>query len=306
MANVSRIISRTPTNLIGATFVFISAIGFSAKAIMVKLAYEYPVDAVTLLALRMAFAMPLFLVLAVWASHGATRLVRQEWVAVVLLGLFGFYLANTLDFLGLELISAGLERLILFLYPTMVVVLSALFFRRRITRIEMLALALSYAGIAMAFVHDTASPQKNIALGTSLVFGSALAYSFYLMGSGRIIARIGAMRFAAYVMLVAGTANILQFAVSHPASALRLPLRVYELSMAMAVVSTVLPTMLLAAGIRRIGSRSASLIGSVGPVTTIALATIFLHESISLIQMLGSCLVLAGVLIVSLHNGKNR
>lgn len=284
--------------------VLISAIGFSVKAIMVKLAYGYHVDAITLLALRMAFAMPLFLALAIWSSNGATRLARQDWNAVILLGLFGFYLANTLDFFGLEFISAGLERLILFLYPTMVVVLSALFFGRRITRTEMLALALSYMGIALAFAHDMASQQENIVLGSTLIFGSALAYAFYLMGSGRIIARIGAMRFAAYVMLVAGMANILQFVVTHPVSALKLPVRVYELSLAMAVVSTVLPTMLLAAGIRRIGAHSAALIGTVGPVTTIALAYVFLNEPISTMQILGSCLVLAGVLIVSLKHGE--
>lgn len=286
--------------------VLISAIGFSVKAIMVKLAYAYHVDAITLLALRMAFAMPLFLALAMWSSNGATRLERQDWIAVTLLGLFGFYLANTLDFFGLEFISAGLERLILFLYPTMVLVLSALFFGRRITRAEILALALSYMGIALAFAHDMASQQENIVLGSALIFGSALAYAFYLMGSGQIIARIGAMRFAAYVMLVAGMANILQFVVTHPVSALELPVRVYELSLAMAVVSTVLPTMLLAAGIRRIGAHSASLIGSVGPVTTIALAYVFLNEPISMTQILGSCLVLAGVLIVSLKHGNKR
>lgn len=286
--------------------VVISAIGFSAKAIMVKLAYGYHVDAITLLALRMAFAMPLFLALAIWSGNGATRLARQDWIAVTLLGLFGFYLANTLDFLGLEFISAGLERLILFLYPTMVLVLSALFFGRRITRAEILALALSYLGIALAFAHDMASQQENIVLGSVLIFGSALAYAFYLMGSGQIIARIGAMRFAAYVMLVAGMANILQFVVTHPVSALELPIRVYELSIAMAIVSTVLPTMLLAAGIRRIGAHSASLIGTVGPVTTIALAYVFLNEPVSMMQILGSCLVLAGVLIVSLKQGNKQ
>lgn len=306
MANISESISRTHGSLIGSMLVVISAIGFSVKAIMVKLAYGYHVDAITLLALRMAFAMPLFLALAIWSSNGATRLARQDWGAVILLGLFGFYLANTLDFFGLEFISAGLERLILFLYPTMVVVLSALFFGRRITRTEMLALALSYTGIALAFTHDMASPQENIVLGSALIFGSALAYAFYLMGSGQIIARIGAMRFAAYVMLVAGMANILQFVVTHPVSALELPIRVYELSIAMAIVSTVLPTMLLAAGIRRIGAHSASLIGTVGPVTTIALAYVFLNEPISMMQILGSCLVLAGVLIVSLKQGNKQ
>ena len=133
-----------------------------------------------------------------------------------------------------------------------------------------------------------------------LVFGSALAYAVYLVGAGHTIARIGATRFTAYVMTVACAACLVQFAVTHPLSALSLPSRVYGLSIAMAVLSTVMPAFLLAASMRRIGSVHTSMIGSVGPVSTIVLAYVFLGECMSLVQVAGSMLVLAGVLMINL------
>lgn len=295
-------------------FALFAAIGFSAKAILIKLAYLDHVDAITLLALRMAFAVPFFIVVAIWVNRrNAAPLKRQDWIAVITLGLLGYYLSSFLDFLGLLYITAGLERLILFLYPTMTVILSALIYKRPVGRKVILAMALSYAGIVLVFLHDIGISQSNegvtqaqVMLGALLVFGSTLSYSTYLVGAGHSIARIGATRFTAYASIVASVASLLQFAVTHPLSALSLPLRVYELSIAMAIFSTVLPVFLLSYAIRRIGSGSSSLIGSVGPVVTIALAYVFLHEEVSLLQIAGSSLVLAGVLMVSLHSVKNK
>jgi drug/metabolite transporter (DMT)-like permease len=289
--------------LFGIAFAVLAAVGFSAKAILVKLAYFDAVDAVTLLALRMAFSVPFFLMVALWArTTHAESLNKQDWMAILALGLVGYYLSSYLDFLGLQTISAGLERLILFLYPTMTVILSAVLYRRAISRKVIAAMILSYAGIFLVFLHDVGINRSGIALGASFVFASTLSYSIYLVGAGHAIARIGAARFTAYAMIVASSACLLQFGVTHPLSALDLPLRVYKLAIAMAIFSTVLPVFLLSAGIRRIGSGNASLIGSIGPVATIYLAHVFLNEGVSLQQMAGSLLVLTGVITVSLNS----
>jgi len=303
MANTSQIRLINQDALVGVFFALLAAVGFSAKAILVKLAYLDRVDAVTLLALRMAFSVPFFIGAALWARRQHTEpLSRQDWILVLILGLIGYYLASFLDFLGLQYISAGLERLILFLYPTLTVILSALLARRAIGRPVMAAMVVCYAGIALVFFHDVGTMQGGIVLGASLVFGSTLSYSVYLVGAGHAIARIGAARFTAYAMIVATAASLLQFAATHPVHALDVPARVYELALAMAIFSTLLPVFLLSHAIRRIGSGSTSLIGSVGPVSTILMAYVFLQEGLSALQVAGSALVLAGVLIVSLHS----
>ena len=292
--------------LFGVIFALIAAVGFSAKSILIKLAYLDHVDAITLLALRMVFSAPFFVAVAIWVNRRhAVPLKQHDWLVVIALGLLGYYLSSFLDFLGLQYISAGLERLILFLYPTMTVILSALIYKRAIGRKVIAAMVLSYAGILLVFLHDVGMSQNNgVLLGAGLVFASTLSYSSYLVGAGHAIARIGATRFTAYAMVVASAASLFQFGVTHPLSALDLPLRVYELSIAMAIFSTVLPVFLLSYAIKRIGSGNSSLIGSAGPVATIALAYVFLNERISLLQIAGSSLVLAGVILVSLNSRK--
>jgi drug/metabolite transporter (DMT)-like permease len=288
----------------GVILALLAAVGFSAKAIFVKLAYIDHVDAITLLALRMVFAVPFFAGVIVWARmHHAEPMSKHDRLLVVGLGLIGYYLSSYLDFLGLQYISAGLERLILFLYPTMTVVLTALIYKRAIGRMTLAAMALCYAGIALVFLHDVGVKQGGtVVLGATLVFCSTLSYSLYLVGAGHAISRIGAMRFTAYATLVASVASLLQFVVMRPMTALDLPLRVYELSIAMAIFSTVLPVFMLSFAIRRIGSGNTSLIGSIGPVSTIFMAYVFLGEHISLMQIAGSVLVLGGVLVISLNS----
>jgi drug/metabolite transporter (DMT)-like permease len=288
--------------LAGVLFALVAAIGFSAKAVLVKLAYIEEVDPITLLALRMAFSLPFFL-LAAWVANrhqSHAPMTRSDWWAVTVFGFTGYYLASFLDFLGLQYISAGLERLILFLYPTMVVLISAIWFRQRIGRRVIVALVLSYLGIAFAYVHDMQIQTEGVSLGAGLVFASALAYAIYLIGAGHTIARIGSTRFTAYAMTVACIAALLQFVLMNPMSDLDQPVQVYGLSLGMALFSTVMPAFILAAAIRRIGSMRTSIIGSVGPVSTIYLAYAFLGEAVSLMQILGSLLVLAGVLMIGL------
>lgn len=291
---------------LGVVFALLAAVGFSAKAILVKLAYLDHVDAITLLALRMVFSVPFFIGVAIWVrKQHAEPLNKHDMLLVLGLGLIGYYCSSFLDFLGLQYISAGLERLILFLYPTMTVLLTALVYKRAIGRMVIAAMVLSYVGIALVFLHDVGTKEGSIVLGSALVFASTLSYSIYLVGAGHAIARIGAMRFTAYAMVVASAASLLQFLLMRPLEALDLPLRVYGYSIAMAIFSTVLPVFLLSFAIRRIGSGSASLIGTVGPVSTIYMAYVFLDENISLLQIAGSVLVLIGVLVIS-RNSKRE
>ena len=281
---------------VGTILVVSSAVASSAKAIFVKLAYAYRVDPITLLALRMAFAMPFFLGTALWSHRrtDTTRLSRRDQITLLILGCVGYYLASTLDFIGLKYISAGLERLMLFLYPTLVVVLSALLFRRPVRRQETVAMALSYAGILLVFLREAGG--GAIFTGGALVFASALAYAVFLVGSGHMIQRLGATRFTALTMIVAGLACIAQFLVTRPLRALALPAAVYILALAMALLSTVVPAFLLSAGIRRIGPRRAALLGFAGPISTILLAWIFLGEPLTAAKIAGTGLVLAGML----------
>lgn len=306
MANHSSNFFSSQPALFGALLAALAAIGFSAKAILVKLAFESSVDAVTLLAIRMAFSVPFFILVAWWSSRNvdAQPLARQDWFAVMALGLIGYYLSSLLDFSGLQYISAGLERLILFLYPTMVVLLSAALYKRRVRGGEVFALALSYAGIALVFMHDVRTSQEGLALGAALVFASTLTYSVYLIGAGHTIARIGAIRFTAYAMVVASIATFLQFVLTHPTAALILPPHVFMLGFIMAIMSTVLPVFMLSTAIRLIGSGHTALIGSIGPVSTLFLAYFILGESLSGLQLSGAALVMAGVLSMSFCRGR--
>jgi drug/metabolite transporter (DMT)-like permease len=286
----------------GTLFALLAAVGFSFKAILVKLAYAWhAVDAITLLALRMLFALPFFAALA-WYGSDRPPLAARDWLQLAWLGLTGYYLASILDFWGLAYINAGLERLILFTYPTLVVVIGAWLGRRRVARREHAALALSYAGIALAFANDLhlAHDRAALAIGSALVFGSAVAYALYLLASGGAIARLGARRTAAYAMLISTLFVLLHFAATQPLAALRQPMSIYGLALAMALLSTVLPSLLLAEAIKRIGAGRVALIGSTGPIITIYLGVVLLGEPATPIQLLGAGLVLGGVLLVTL------
>ena len=287
---------------VGPACAVAGTLGFSFKAILIKLAYAAAsVDAITLLALRMLYSAPFFVAMAWWSSRGAAPLSRRDWLAVAWLGFVGYYLASLLDFLGLRYVSASLERLVLYLYPTMVVLLSAAFFGTPITRRAIGALALSYAGIALVFRHDIAIAGDRGAawLGGALVFGSAFCYAVYLVSAGGLIARIGSMRFIALAMLASTGFVLAHFAIERPLAALDVPPTLHALSLAMAIASTVVPTWLVAEAIRRLGASATSLVGSLGPVFTIALGAWLLAEPIHAIQLVGAALVLAGVALVT-------
>jgi drug/metabolite transporter (DMT)-like permease len=282
-----------------------AAFGFSLKAIFVKLAYAVPqaqpVDAVTLLSLRMVFSLPVFLWVGFTASRAAPPLSRRDWVMLVALGLLGYYGASILDFIGLRYISAGLERLILFTYPTLTVLIGVLFMGRSLSRREVGALVLSYAGIGLAFVHDlnVAGDTRLVLIGAAFVFASSLSYAFYLAGSAPMIQRLGTARFTALAMLVSTAATQLHFFVTQPLTALVQPLPVYAYGAAMALFATVLPVFMQSAAIRRIGPARAVLIGTIGPMATIFFGWWLLAEPVSPAQIVGAGLVLVGVWLVS-------
>ena len=285
----------------GIALTIVAATGFSFKAILVKLAYPYGVDAVTLLALRMAFALPAFLWVGYSASKNAPALTRRDWLAVAALGVLGYYGASILDFLGLKYISAGLERLILFTYPTLTLLFGVVLHGRGITRREGLALALCYAGITAAFAHDLqlAGDTTAVLIGGGFVFASSVSYALYLSGSAGLIVRLGAARFTALAMLVSTAATGGHFLATQPLAALVQPWPVYALGAAMGLFSTVLPVFAQSAAIRRIGSGQAALVGMVGPLLTIVFAWLLLGEGFSAAQMIGAALVIAGIAAVS-------
>ncbi|NMM26476.1 MAG: DMT family transporter [Glaciimonas sp.] len=285
--------------LIGLAIAVTGAVLFSGKAIVAKLIYLYPVDAMTLLAFRMLFSVPVFAGVAIWQGWSAAPLSNPDRIRIAVLGLLGYYLASFLDFLGLQHISAGLERLILFLTPSFVLLLSMLIFKKRISRFEWGALAVSYTGTVFVFMHDVSSGGNNVWLGGAFVLGSAVSYALYLIFSGELLQRVGVLRLVAYAMCVSSVACIGQFFLLRPLSMLLQPLPVYALSLVNALFCTVLPVFMTMIAVSRIGAGTTSLAGMVGPVSTLFLAAIILNEPVTGIQLTGTALVLCGMYVLS-------
>lgn len=291
--------------MLGPLLAILSALGSSAKAIFIKLAYrEADVDAVTLLALRMLFSAPFFLAVAWYTSRGEAPFTRRDWLRLAALGFVGFYLASFLDFWGLQHISVGLERLILYLYPAIVVVLSAFWLRKHVGPRELGALALAFAGIGVVFWNDLtpAANTRSLWLGSAAVFGAALAYALYVVGMGQLLTRIASLRLTGSIISLSTAFVLGQFFAMRPASALVQPASIYGYAAAMAILSTVLPIFLTSEAIRLIGATRVSIMGFAGPVLTIFMGDYFLGEKMTALQSAGTALVLAGVALVTLKN----
>lgn len=286
----------------GIALALFGAIAFSGKAIIVKLGYRYGADAITLLALRMLVALPFFALMTWWARRDSQRfrLRGSDRWKVVGLGFSGYYLASFLDFAGLEYITATLERLILYLTPTLVLLIGVLVFKRKPATRQLLALAISYLGVALAFAHDLEIGGDGIALGGLLVFLSALSYAIYLVGSGEVVARVGAVRLTAYASAVAAGFCILHFLLVRPWHSLfELPPEIYTLSLLNGTLCTVLPVLATMMAVQRLGSALASQLGMIGPVSTIVLSLFLLGEPMGVWQIAGTILVLIGVFTVT-------
>jgi drug/metabolite transporter (DMT)-like permease len=282
----------------------LGAICFSTKAIFVKLAYrDSSVDTISLLALRMLFSLPFFVSAAIFSSRKESnvKFTGKQWVYVAFIGCLGYYISSYLDFVGLQFVSASIERLILFIYPTFVVIITSFVFREAVTTRQKLAVAVTYLGLALAFVSEASINEA----GTGFYFGSAcillcaLTFAMYIAGSGRLIPTIGSVKFNSYAMSFACVAVLIHFFIASNHSLFNWPVIVYVYAFAMAVVSTVIPSYLVSISLNRLGSNNTAIIASVGPISTILQASWFLEEEATMFQWLGTVFILAGILMIS-------
>lgn len=299
----SVVVSRPKEFWAGFLLAGLGAVLFSAKAVVVKLTYRYGVDAVTIIGFRMLLSLPFFLAIGAFQARKAARgriprLTIKERCQLVLLGFIGYYLSSFLDFLGLQTITAGLERLILFLSPTFVLLISALYFKRAIAGKQWLALGLSYAGVVLVFLQDLSFSGEGVLRGAGFVLASAFTYSFYLIGSGELIKRVGATRLVAYAMTVSAVFTLIQFFWVHAWRGLYQAWPVYGLSFIHATVNTVAPTFMIMWAVARIGAPMTAQLGLIGPVSVLFLAAWLLDEPITAVQLLGTIFVLAGAVVL--------
>lgn len=284
----------------GLICALLSALGFSFKAIFVKSAYRYGVDAETLLAMRMLYALPCFIVMAIYAAQRTRRpLDARDWRELLLLGFFGYYASSYLDFLGLRYITAALERVVLYTYPAMVVMMMAWQRRQPPSRAVLMALALSYAGVALAVLHDVGLGGQQLALGVALVFGSAGCFALYMVRCAASVQRIGTLRVTAWATGFACIMSALQFVLMRaPQSLPAQPWQVQLCALAMAIFSTVLPIWLGTVALRRLGADRVAIVSSLGPVLTLLLAWLVLGETLSATMLAGAALVMLGVRLI--------
>lgn len=288
----------------------LGAILFSTKAIFVKLSFSNTdLDALSLLTLRMFFSLPFYLV-AAWigsSNQARAKFTQKQWAIIVGLGLFGYYLSSLFDFMGLQYISAGLERLILFLYPTFAVLINAWYFREKITGLQQAALGLTYLGIAIAYFGELnlGESSPDIYWGSFLILLCAITYSVYIVGSGRMVNQVGVTKFTAYAMLSATAGIFIHFLVAGGLAQTEKMADAWQYGLILALVATVIPTFLLSLGMKKIGTNNVAIVSAIGPVSTILQAHWVLGEAIFFAQVFGTVLVIAGVLLIGWKTAKN-
>jgi drug/metabolite transporter (DMT)-like permease len=288
-----------PSLASGLLLAVAGSIAFSGKAIIVKLAYRHGVDAITLLMYRMLFALPIFAVMAWWAGRGKAPLTLRDWLGVLWLGFTGYYLASYLDFVGLHYVTAAFERLILYLNPTLVLLLGWLLYGQRISHRQMVAMAVSYSGVLLVFGHEASLQGANVVLGAVLVFLSAISYATYMAYSGALVRRLGALRLAGLATSVASLLCIAQFALMRPLAAAGVAPEVLWLSVLNATLCTALPVLLVMMAIERIGAGLTAQTGMIGPMSTILMGVVILDEPLNAWIIAGTALVLGGVFLVT-------
>ncbi len=289
-------------NTQGIFLAIVGALMFSSKAILVKFSYGYGLDKLSLLFLRMSFALPVYLVIACiqYKKNKSTNLNVKDWLILLFIGILGYYFASFLDFWGLHYIGAGLERLILFLYPTMTVILGALILKKRIRKNQVLAILIAYVGIGIAFSDQIYQTQNNnFWFGALLVFLSALTFSFYLIGSENLVTKLGVMKFTSYCMVVSCMAVIVHFNLQATESIFTYSREAYFTAFCVSVFNTIIPSFIISAAIYRIGSAKTAILSSVGPVFVLVVAAIFLGEAITFTKVLGAFVVIVGVWLIS-------
>lgn len=293
--------------IIGAILVLLGSICFSAKAVMVKLAYRYEIDSVSLMALRMIFSLPFFVAVAYISNKKSIRriqLEKRDWGMIAVFGVLGYYVASLADFIGLQYITASLERVILFTYPTIVVLITAVFLNQKIKKTEILALLLTYAGIGIALYENFKLPDgDNALIGSAFIFAAAIAYAIYVTGSGQMLKKMGTLQYNSLAMMAACVAIILHHLIVYNLALFDFQKEIYILAFIMGLFSTVIASFLVTGGIRIIGASRAAIVSSIGPISTIILAYIFLGERLSGLQWMGTLIVIFGVLVITLNKG---
>ncbi len=275
---------------------------FSAKAVMVKMAYQYQVEAIPLLLLRMGFALPVYGVMALLKKPAHPEHIgKKDYGWILVFGFIGYYLASLFDFLGLEYIKASLERIILFIYPTLVILISWVFLGKKPSKLQVMAIGITYLGIWITFYEELgmAGDIQPVLWGGTLVLLSALTYASYIVGSGWLIPKFGATAFTSYAMIVSSLCVLVHFGLFVQTDLLHYPPEVYWLGFAMAMLSTVIPSYLVSVAIKYMGASNFSIVGSLGPISTILLANIFLDEGMTLTQLAGTVVVIGGVFVIS-------
>lgn len=287
----------------------IGAIGivlFSSKAVMVKLAYNYEIDSISVLLLRMLFSFPFYVVIAYKSRNQNTDIIttKKDYIWLIFFGVVGYYLASYFDFVGLTYIKASLERIILFLYPTIVLLLNKIFLKKPIKKVQALAILVTYIGIIVAFWNEISISGPKTYLGGFFVLLSAITYASYLVGSGWLIPKFGVMKFTAYAMLVSCIAVFIHYGFESHISLFSFPWQVYALGFAIAIFATVIPSFLVSKSIKMISSSGFAIVASIGPISTIILASIFLGEKLTTLQLCSALIVILGVLILPLSKRK--
>jgi len=279
---------------------------FSSKAVMVKLAYQYNVDAISVLLLRMLFSFPFYVIIALVYRNkeGAIPIKKTEYIWLLFFGFVGYYLASYFDFVGLSYIKASLERIILFLYPTIVVLLNRLFLKQAISKIQVAAIGLTYVGIIIAFSEEVGMSGRSTYLGGFFILLSAITYASYLVGSGWLIPRFGVVKFTAYAMLVSCFCVFIHYGFIGNMDVLNFPWQVYLLGFLIAVFATVIPSFLVSLSIKMISSSNFAIVAGIGPISTIILASIFLEESLTMLQIFGTLIVIIAIVFMSIKNAK--
>jgi drug/metabolite transporter (DMT)-like permease len=288
----------------GIAFAVTGVLAFSVRPILIKLSYAaHPVSPTTLLFLRMTLSLPFFVAIGWWLRREEPRLGARDWGAIGGLGLLGYYGASFLDFIGLQYVGAGVGRLILYLFPTLVLLLSFVFLHKKPTARELIALVVTYAGMALVLSGQIApsAEGRRFLFGALLIFAGALCYAVYLVAGSQLVRRVGSMRFTAYSMAVSSIPAIAQFFVLDGVPALELPRAVWGYAIVLATLSTVVPVFLQAEALKRIGANHFALIGAVGPVSVALTSALGLDEPFTAAQALGALLVISGVLVVSLR-----
>ncbi|WP_084635814.1 DMT family transporter [Comamonas sp. B-9] len=285
----------------------VGAIAFSGKAIIVKLAYRHGVDAITLIMYRMLFALPLFVIMAWWAGRGKPALSLRDWLAVIALGFCGYYLSSYLDFAGLSYISAGLERLILYLNPTLVLALGWLLYRKVASGRQLLGLAISYAGVMLVFGMElyTHGAGQQVGWGATLVFLSAVSYAIYLVYSAQYVKRLGALRLVGLATSFACLFCIAQFLLTRPLQAAQVDSAVIWLSVLNATLCTAVPVLLVMLAVERLGAATVAQTGMIGPLSTILMGVWLLGEPLTPVMVGGTALVLTGIYVFT-HQAKRQ